>query len=106
MAFKRSAVRSRLSPPNRGSLSIRKALKTLGFAVFLRYCGKNLKNELSSLWNGYNTPDAELNESELYDFLQKSAQGELTAYFENFSENLFQTGNLAKNLLNFLETLQ
>ena len=69
-------------------------------------CGKNLKNELSSLWNEYNTPGAELNESELYDFLQKSAQGELTAYFENFSENLFQNGNLAKNLLNFLETLQ
>lgn len=69
-------------------------------------CSKNLKNELSSLWNEYNTPDAELNESELYDFLQKSAQGELTAFFENFSENLFQNGNLAKNLLNFLKTLQ
>lgn len=67
---------------------------------------KNLKNELSSLWNEYNTPDAELNESKLYDFLQKSAQGELTAFFENFSENLFQNGNLAKKLLNFLETLQ
>lgn len=67
---------------------------------------KNLKNELSSLWNEYNTPDTELNESELYDFLQKSAQGELTAFFENFSENLFQNGNLAKKLLNFLETLQ
>ncbi len=69
-------------------------------------CDKNLKNELSSLWNEYNTPDAELNESKLYDFLQKSAQGELTAFFENFSENLFQNGNLAKKLLNVLETLQ
>ena len=69
-------------------------------------CGKNLKTELSTLWNEYNTPDAKLNENALYDFFQKAAQGELTAFFENFSENLFQNGNLAKNLLNFLETLQ
>ena len=69
-------------------------------------CGKNLKTELSTLWNEYNTPDAKLNENALYDFFQKAAQGELTAFFENFSENLFQNGNFAKNLLNFLETLQ
>ncbi len=56
----------------------------------------------STLWNEYNTPDTPLNEKNLLDLFEQTAQNRLTETFKAFADNLKKNGNLAENLLNYL----
>lgn len=65
---------------------------------------ENLSSSLELLWNQYNTPEAPLNAEKLDYIFQKAAEGTLKKSFAAFAEELLKNGNLAKNLLDFLQT--
>lgn len=68
------------------------------------FADKELFAKFSSLWNEYNTLDCQLNQQNLTGILVSAADSKLNAAFAGFAENLLKNGNLAENLINYLES--
>ncbi len=68
------------------------------------FTDKELFAKFSALWNEYNTPDCQLNQQNLTDILLSALDSKLNAAFTGFAENLLKNGNLAENLINYLES--
>ncbi len=66
--------------------------------------GKELFSKFSALWNEYNTPDCKLTQQSLNDILLSAIDNKLNECFTGFAENLLKNGNLAQNLINYLES--
>lgn len=68
------------------------------------FADKELFNKFSALWNEYNTPDCKLTQQSLNDILLSAIDNKLNECFTSFAENLLKNGNLAQNLINYLES--
>ncbi len=68
------------------------------------FTDKELFNKFSGLWNEYNTPDCQLNQQNLTDILLSAIDNKLNPAFSGFAENLLQNGDLAENLINYLDS--
>jgi uncharacterized repeat protein (TIGR03837 family) len=66
---------------------------------------KKYADALNDLWNQYNTPDAALDEDKLLFLFEEALRQKQTkkSCFTDFSESLLKNGNLAENLLTFMQ---